>query len=124
MELPSWETCSSELAKHLVGETSRTLENHQPDNSLKTKAPRPLSGLAWERKTMRGAGAAKLSPIVQWAIRNPATKTLASALKTRLYKLWPAPPELRATDPRKRWNLIATPGLNDRASDEVWDKLI
>ena len=30
---------------------------------------------------------------------------------------------LQVTDPRKWWNLIATSGLNNRASEEAWNKL-
>ena len=45
MELQGWETSSSELAKHLADETSRTSANHQLDNAVGTKAPRLFSGL-------------------------------------------------------------------------------
>ena len=72
---------------------------------------------------MGSAGAAKLSPIAQQATRDPAARALALALRTRLYKLRTAPPELQVTDPHKWWNLIATCGPNNRASEETWNRL-
>ena len=73
---------------------------------------------------MRTVGAWRLSVGLQSAVINLRAKQLAQALKLRLRRIWPAPLELRAEEPRKWWNLLATAGLKGRASDDAWARLI
>ena len=51
------------------------------------------------------------------------TKEFAKKWRAWLHKLWFAPPDLMAEQPRKWWNLIATAGMRGRASGEQWNKL-
>ena len=46
------------------------------------------------------------------------TKEFAKKWRAWLHKLWFAPPDLMAEQPRKWWNLIATAGLGGRASEK------
>ena len=123
MELPEWEDYSSELARALVDNASRNLANANATLEQKMRAMRLMMGFHWARKAIRAVGAAKISGLAQRAMRLNCTKELARKWRAWLHKLWFAPPELAVEHPHKWWNLIATAGLGERASEEQRKKL-
>ena len=60
---------------------------------------RLLVGFSCYRKAMRRVKSDKLSMIIQRATRDPETEGLGKALRTKLRKIWSAPPELSVANP-------------------------
>ena len=123
MEPSEWEKYSFELAKALVTDASRAIANDNASLLQKTRAMQLVLGFHWAKKSIKAAGAAKISGLAQRAMRLSCAKDLARKWRTWLHKLWFAPPELSVEHPHKWWNVIATTGLGGRASEEQWNKL-
>ena len=77
MEAPDWEACSFELARTLVGATSRDLANAQLSAEEEARSMMIALGFHRAKKAIRRVGAARLSVMAQWATRLPHTKDLA-----------------------------------------------
>ena len=101
MELPEWGGYSSELARALVENASRDLANAHTSLGRKSRAMKLMMGFHWAKKAIRAAGAAEISGLAQQAMRLNYAKELAEKWRAWLRKLWFAPPELMAEQPRK-----------------------
>ena len=116
MELPEWEEYSFELARALVDAASRDIANGNMTLDQKMRAMKLVMGSHWTKRTIKAAGAAKISGLAQRAMRRNCARALATKWRAWLRKLWFAPPEITVEQPHKWWNVIATTGPGGRAS--------
>lgn len=87
------------------------------------RASRLVIGFQWAEKAIRSVGASRILAAAQRAMRYPHTKDITRKWRAWFRRIWFAPPELSAEDPRKWRNLAATAGLGGRASEGQRGKL-
>ena len=124
MESSEWEGYSSELARTLVIDASRTIANEHTSPGRKRRARELAPGSHWTKKATKGVGTARISDLAQRATRLIYTKEPARKWRAWLRRLWFALPEPAVEQPHKWWNVIAATGWGGRASEEQRKKLV
>ena len=77
MESSDWERYNFELARALGTDASRTIANDNTSLRQKTRAMELVLGFQWTKKSIKAAGAAKISGLAQRGSRLSCTKDLA-----------------------------------------------
>ena len=102
---------------------SRVLSDAHLSPEDMTRAMRLAAGFQPPKKAIRRVVAAGISAAAQRATRCPREKDLARNWRAWLQRIWSAPPELSAEDPRNWRNLVSTAVLGGSASEERRKKL-